>query len=698
MVLLPLIYVGLILLVMYLLILHATVNIDVFTHSHAEATKYLLFNYFGPFVFYLAPLVIGGILLLFMIKPLFAKPPNQHETVILDREDEPLVFEFVERICELVNAPCPREIRVDMQANASAGFRHGFHSILLNDLTLTIGLPLAAGLDLRQFAGVLAHEFGHFAQHAGMRMTYIIRSVNFWFIRVVYERDYWDRDLALLSEEVEVGTGIVFWCARIFIWLTRMILWVLMMAGQAVSCFMLRQMEFDADSYEIQLSGSEAFESVFERLGVIACATQDTQQALEDCWLQRGLPDDLTTFMLRSIKQLPPERLEKLRKLARDRNTGYFDTHPADKDRIAAGKKVNAAGIIHLTCPATTLFHDFNDVSRNASIQFYHTVFRRAFKLDRVRPIAEFLQQQDEEHAAREVLTRYFQNSISPLRPLPLTVSTLVPPLVPDLAIATVKQVRQAMLASIKDYGDILKEYDAAEACTANIARASALLNARVAFEAKEFSLSGNNYKSVMAERAHAEAQKLSLDPRLGRFETKAAERLTSALSLLYVPEIAAKLSDSTALQHEAEMLLPVTSKIGRILPELVNMRNEQQALIVLLSRIKGNEKNALLITGLKSTVRKLHISLQKVYGTLGGLEYSFTHGREKRSVRSYVIPCLPPANDLNQIAEVSEKAVNRLFALHQQSLAKLACIGEKVESAAGIEPLPATERVTAIT
>lgn len=162
--------------------------------------------------------------------------------------------------------------------------------------------------------------------------------------------------------------------------------------------------------------------------------------------------------------------------------------------------------------------------------------------------------------------------------------------------------------------------------------------------------------------------------------------------------EIAAKLSDSTALQHEAEMLLPVTSKIGRILPELVNMRNEQQALIVLLSRIKGNEKNALLITGLKSTVRKLHISLQKVYGTLGGLEYSFTHGQDKRSVRGYVIPCLPHPDDLNQIAEVSEKAVNRLFALHRQSLAKLACIGEKAESAAGIEPLPAMERVTAIT
>ena len=55
-------------------------------------------------------------------------------------------------------------------------------------MVLLIGLPLAAGLSLRQFAGVLAHEFGHFSQGFGMRLTYVIRSINIWFMRVVYER------------------------------------------------------------------------------------------------------------------------------------------------------------------------------------------------------------------------------------------------------------------------------------------------------------------------------------------------------------------------------------------------------------------------------------------------------------------------------------------------------------------------------
>jgi Zn-dependent protease with chaperone function len=38
-------------------------------------------------------------------------------------------------------------------------------------LVLVIGLPLAAGMSMRQVAGVLAHEFGHFAQGAGMRFN-----------------------------------------------------------------------------------------------------------------------------------------------------------------------------------------------------------------------------------------------------------------------------------------------------------------------------------------------------------------------------------------------------------------------------------------------------------------------------------------------------------------------------------------------
>ena len=90
----------------------------------------------------------------------------------------------------------PRRIDVDCQVNASASFRRGLWSMIVgNDLVLTIGLPSTAGISVEQFASMLAHEFGHFSQGMGMRMSFLVRTISFWFTRVVYDRDQWDQRL-----------------------------------------------------------------------------------------------------------------------------------------------------------------------------------------------------------------------------------------------------------------------------------------------------------------------------------------------------------------------------------------------------------------------------------------------------------------------------------------------------------------------
>src|SRR5208282_3052405 len=104
---------------------------------------------------------------------------------------------LVDKVCGLVNAPVPKRVDINCDVNAAAGLRRGWLSAMVgNDLVLTIGMPLAAGLTAEEFAGVLAHEFGHFGQGVGMRLTYVVRSINLWFLRVVYQRDSWDVWLA----------------------------------------------------------------------------------------------------------------------------------------------------------------------------------------------------------------------------------------------------------------------------------------------------------------------------------------------------------------------------------------------------------------------------------------------------------------------------------------------------------------------
>ena len=47
-------------------------------------------------------------------------------------------------------------------------------------------------MSARQLVGVLAHEFGHFAQQGGMRAAVLIHGVNRWLESRAYHPDAWD--------------------------------------------------------------------------------------------------------------------------------------------------------------------------------------------------------------------------------------------------------------------------------------------------------------------------------------------------------------------------------------------------------------------------------------------------------------------------------------------------------------------------
>src|SRR5207248_927529 len=141
-------------------------------------------------------------------------------------------------------------------------------------LVLTIGAPLIAGLDAGQFAGVLAHEFGHFTQASGRRLTFLVRSINFWFMRVVYQRDAWDEQLDQAASQWDLRIGWVLHLARLGVWLSRRVLWAFMMIGHVVSSFLLRQMEFHADAHEARLVGGDVFESTTRQMAFLEIAYQ----------------------------------------------------------------------------------------------------------------------------------------------------------------------------------------------------------------------------------------------------------------------------------------------------------------------------------------------------------------------------------------------------------------------------------------
>jgi len=234
-----------------------------------------------------------------------------------------------------------------------------------------VGLPLVAGLDLRAFGGVLAHEFGHFSQTAGMRMTRAIQHVNLLFHRAVFERGAWDRELGDPDAHGKGWIAFLACVALVALALTRAVLWVLMVIGYAISCFALRQMEFNADAYEVQFAGSDAFDGTTRRMEVLRVSSELAHLVVVANWEERRLAGDFPGLVRAHADLMPPEGREAIEKAMEAEPAWVFASHPTPIERIRAARKREVEGIFRTSGPATVLFRRFDLRAREASESLY---------------------------------------------------------------------------------------------------------------------------------------------------------------------------------------------------------------------------------------------------------------------------------------------------------------------------------------
>ena len=335
-----------------------------FNSSNTDVVKLLL---------YFAPLFAGVVALFFLFKPIFARKPKAAQPLALTPASEPVLYEFIQKICETVGAPAPKRIDLDCRMNASAGLRRGFLSLFSHDLVLTLGLPLVANLTVEELAGVVAHEFGHFTQGTGMRLSYIIRRVNLWFARVVYQRDAWDVRLGNLYTQKHYRPFALYaWFAHLGVALSRQILLFLMKGGNLMCGFIMRQMEYDADACGIKVAGSGAAETTQRKLVTLNEAQRRAYEKLRESWTRhRTLPDNLPEFMRREHAWLPALVVQQINDQLAVRRTKPSDSHPSPGDRINRARLAGDPGIFHDSRPADVLFTNFEQVSAFVTLRHY---------------------------------------------------------------------------------------------------------------------------------------------------------------------------------------------------------------------------------------------------------------------------------------------------------------------------------------
>jgi Zn-dependent protease with chaperone function len=698
MLVLPAIYLSLILAVGYCICWYAVNGLGFFSNHELLNIRLLI-------LVYLLPLLTGAGLLLFMIKPLFAPRRGNQKILSISREQEPLLYAFVDQLCGIVGSPRPSRIDIDCQVNASASF-NGRFGLVTRNLILTLGLPLVSRLELSELAGVLSHEFGHFAQGSGLRLSYIIRVINIWFARVVFERDDWDRNLVHLSKHgghwvIQIFAGL----CRLMVWITRWILWCLMMIGHLISSFMLRQMEFDADRCEARVSGSDSFEKTMKNIATLSVANQAALSDLAAAWRERRLADDLPMLVCQRERAMPDEVRGAIDAARLKRKTGLFDSHPCDRDRIAAAKRQNTPGIFSFDAPAAALFSDFKELCRLASIQFYYSVLGPTLKPEHLHPTESLVAVRDTRRQKMGALDRYFQGLISPLRPVFLT-SNKDFPATPDDCADALMTARSQLLDGQADGAAAAAAWKESDDALTRVLVVRSMQSAKVSFKPTDFSLKSAADAELSATTAKARGTIAKVRPTLQKLLALQIRRLEIALAMSVKAKPADNRSSKTARQQsdddygqydlagaesedELQRITAALEVLSIAADKTELLRQRFHEFNVLLPFVRPDANSSSLVQDVVLRSKRANEALRDLHQILRSAPYPYDHTEKGATISRYCCHQLPNDKQIRGVHNAAESTLNGIFGLYMRMMSDLAERAERAEKEFDLSPLP---------
>lgn len=642
------------------------------------------------FFLYWLVYLVGGLTVLFLIKPLFRWNRDTSRPQNIKRSVEPFLYDYVAALCQSLGAPVPKTIQVDLSPNAMAGYRFGFWSLFTGDLTLVIGLPLVLGMSVKQLSGILAHEFGHFSQGLGMRLTYVSGMILNWFWRAVFERDWFDEKL----ESAAGGRlGYLFQIVRFFIWLSRQFLFGLLWLGLSIRGKMSREMEFDADGYEATLIGSQIFAKSCATLTDLNMAHQMAMGDVQSFYDEGRLADNFPALIVSNIPHIKPEFRKAVRKMERERKAHRFDSHPPNVERIARAREKGPHGLLKMPgekpdYPATVLFANLGALCRAATTEFYRAALGSKFRKTLMHPVEKMIERREQEHAAGEALDRYFLVHVPVDRPLTLTEAAAKRAEDSKALFEDLKTARTTMMKHLLEYRNLSERYSVAIDTMFTSAEALSIIDCGLNIKASDFSLPDRKPATAEDRHERARASVQHLAQRMLVFEEAASDRLQAALRLLQTPKVADRVANGEALAEEMREVIPQAVFISTMVSGLPSLRVLYRRISVLFNRFVEDTSQTSLLRAIFERMENLHTRLKSIRDEVEGKPYPFDHADISMNLQRFVIPQLPEDDDLGGLMSATEQAFERLFTVQVRMYAKLAQAAEKVEVAIGLPPL----------
>lgn len=580
---------------------------------------------------YCGPLIAGSILIAFMVRPLFSLFPASTGRCSLRRADEPVFFAFVDRICDTVGSPKPVRIEVTCDVNASAGFDWGFSSFLKGHLVLTVGLPLVSGIRARNLAGVLAHEFGHFSQGSGLRLVATIRYIEAWFARVVYHRDHWDEKLEHWAKNSDIRVGLIFYLAIFFVWVTREILHGLMYLGGAISSYMSRQMEFDADRYEARVVGTATFEQTCRSLITLNLASRKAMAGLSQAWIDRKLSNNYPIFVAAQHRMLPAPLVQETVATIMNRKAGIFDSHPDDAARIASVRREGTHGVFELDTDAVELFADFGALARRATLHFYRNDCGLEVKSDHLMTSDDLLEADAEQERIQEAYN-FFQMRLFTIYD-PITVENLRSP----TDGGDVRPVPAEELVPLEtEYNNWIRRAD-------ELIGAERFVACKIKINPSSFNLKKADHGYVKAELDDARRRARNASEKLKHYRMRATAHIASALR-----------SSDISRRIRVDELLDVLKILESKRSLFDTFQRAFTIWILFFTNTKALSADKTFVAEFEKYSQECASLLAKIRNDLESAAYPFDHSRKGIRLGEFLIENLPKSDDPPSIYRAS--------------------------------------------
>ncbi|MCM8540129.1 MAG: M48 family metalloprotease [Lentisphaeraceae bacterium] len=632
--------------------------------------------------------IITSIVFLFMVKPLFRFFRKQ-KSIEVKREDEPLIYEFIDFLCDKIDAPRPKKIHLTCEANAAASLEKGMFSLFSKDMVMTIGIPFVEGMSMRELTGILSHEIGHFSQNAGMKITYIVRVLYYWFALIVFDRDFIDELMYNLrkNNRFSVVRGI-FSTFYLFVLIPKGILWVFIMLAHFLGNFMLRQMEYDADRYKTQAGGSEQFEKTAYKVLQMGFAEEKSFSGLNVALETKRVVDDFPGYISASHVSLTKEENKEIKKYLKFNRGSIGDTHPPMKKRIKAALKSNSEGIFQLETPAARLFKDLKKIKKEITEDIYEDKFGRNWQKDlKCVPSIDLINEMREMGKSWDCLDGFFQGVISFRRPLEFKITDSAPSGGVETAIQHLKRMRKSMLEDIHQLRETHDEYLAILEFKSRSSMARKLVDLNLPRQASI--LVGYHVNRSNMNQLNADVPKdlLKLEEGLNAYNDKVKQRILTALSLLQNDEFRTKINSGDACLNNLKLIMDNLKMASSLHMPIMNMKNNFVSILVILDTAQSLD--ASFYQGLNKLSDNLGSVLKTQKDKMKKIPFPFPHSQGDISLGDYVIEELPEDDDgvgkFIAAGDVYEKISNLYFRI----LGQLILIVEQVEIAAGLGPFP---------